>query len=45
MSERLGHASIGITLGTYLLVTPGLQEAAATARVECRSRQPGTKGD
>jgi len=29
VSERLGHASIVITLDTYSHVTPGLQEAAA----------------
>jgi len=29
VSERLGHATIGITLDTYSHVTPGLQEAAA----------------
>ncbi len=29
VSERLGHASIQITLDTYSHVAPGLQEAAA----------------
>ena len=29
VSERLGHARVGITLDTYSHVTPGLQEAAA----------------
>jgi len=29
VSERLGHASIAITLDTYSHVLPGLQEAAA----------------
>jgi integrase len=29
VSERLGHANIGITLDTYSHVVPGLQEAAA----------------
>ena len=29
--ERLGHATIAITLDTYSHVTPGLQEAAALA--------------
>jgi len=29
VSERLGHANIGITLDTYSHVLPGLQEAAA----------------
>jgi integrase len=29
VQERLGHASIQITLDTYSRVTPGLQQAAA----------------
>ncbi len=29
MQERLGHATIAITLDTYSHVVPGLQEAAA----------------
>jgi integrase len=29
VQERLGHASIQITLDTYSHVSPGLQEAAA----------------
>ncbi len=29
VSERLGHANIGITLDTYSHVLPGLQKAAA----------------
>lgn len=29
VSERLGHASIQMTLDTYSHVTPGMQEAAA----------------
>jgi integrase len=29
VSERLGHASIGITLDTYSHVMPGMQEGAA----------------
>ncbi|GAH79326.1 unnamed protein product, partial [marine sediment metagenome] len=29
VSERLGHASIAITLDTYSHILPGLQEAAA----------------
>ena len=29
VSERLGHATVSITLDTYSHVTPGLQEAAA----------------
>lgn len=31
VSERLGHASVGITLDTYSHVLPGLQAAAAEA--------------
>jgi integrase len=29
VQERLGHASISITLDTYSHIVPGLQEAAA----------------
>ncbi len=29
VSERLGHSTINITLGTYSHVLPGMQEAAA----------------
>ncbi len=29
VQERLGHASIGITLDTYSHVMPGMQEEAA----------------
>jgi integrase len=29
VQERLGHASIQVTLDTYSHITPGLQEAAA----------------
>ena len=29
VSERLGHANIGITLDTYSHILPGLQERAA----------------
>ena len=29
VSERLGHASVGITLDTYSHVTPGMQREAA----------------
>ncbi|MFC1913634.1 tyrosine-type recombinase/integrase [Chloroflexota bacterium] len=31
VSERLGHATIALTLDTYSQVLPGLQEAAARA--------------
>ena len=39
VSERLGHASIAITLDTYSHVLPGLQEAAAL-RFEEGLREP-----
>ena len=29
MQERLGHATIAVTLDTYSHIVPGLQEAAA----------------
>jgi integrase len=32
VSQRLGHASIGITLDTYSHVLPAMQEAAAAFR-------------
>ena len=35
VSERLGHATIGITLDTYSHVTPGLQEAPALRFEQC----------
>jgi integrase len=31
VQERLGHASISITLDTYSHVAPGMQQAAANA--------------
>ena len=31
VSERLGHASVAITLDTYSHMVPGLQETAAKA--------------
>jgi integrase len=31
VSERLGHATVALTLDTYSHVLPGLQEAAARA--------------
>ena len=31
VSERLGHASVAITLDTYSHMVPGLQETAARA--------------
>lgn len=39
VSERLGHATIGITLDTYSHVTPGLQEAAALRFEQCLQQQ------
>ena len=38
VSERLGHASVNITLDTYSHVLPGLQEAAA-AQLDTRVRR------
>ena len=35
VQERLGHASIQVTLDTYSHVAPGLQEAAAKKFDEC----------
>lgn len=35
VQERLGHASIQITLDTYSHITPGLQAAAAERFDEC----------
>jgi integrase len=29
ISERLGHSSISLTLGTYVHIMPGMQEQAA----------------
>ena len=37
VSERLGHASIGITLDTYSHVMPGMQEEAAE-KIDARLR-------
>jgi integrase len=44
VSERLGHATIAITLDTYSHVLPGLQDEAARARrvADGRARQ-GTR--
>ena len=39
MSERLGHATVGINLDTYSHVIPGLQEAAALKFGELLSRE------
>jgi integrase len=40
VQERLGHASIQITLDTYSHVEPGLQEAAANLFDENLNRRP-----
>jgi hypothetical protein len=32
VSERLGHAKVGITLDTYSHVLPGMQEDAASRK-------------
>ena len=44
VQERLGHASIGITLDTYSHVAPGLQEAAATRFDELVSPKRKSEG-
>jgi integrase len=44
VSERLGHASINITLDTYSHVLPGLQEAAAAA-IDAALLQPDESDD
>jgi integrase len=41
VSERLGHASVGITLDTYSHVLPTLQEEAAAAFDELFPGEPG----
>jgi len=38
VSERLGHASLGITLDTYSQVMPGMQEEAA-AKIDASLRE------
>ena len=43
VQERLGHASIQITLDTYSHVAPGLQEAAAKRFDELLNPTPGSK--
>ena len=40
VQERLGHASIGLTLDTYSHVAPGLQEAAAAGFDKMISETP-----
>jgi integrase len=39
VSERLGHASIGITLDTYSHVMPGMQEEPAE-KIDAGLRKP-----
>lgn len=39
VSERLGHATVGITLDTYSHVLPGLQAAAAERLADVLGRQ------
>ena len=43
VGERLGHASVGITLDTYFHGLPGLQEIAAKAFDEVLARQPAKR--
>lgn len=45
VSERLGHASIQITLDTYSHVVPGIQEAAALRFDDVIQRNKGTLGE
>ncbi len=46
VSERLGHATVGITLDTYSHVLPGLDERAAevVARLILESNEPPARG-
>jgi len=53
VSERLGHANIGITLDTYSHVLPGLQERAAecfdemlddVSKIFAKGAGPNTEG-
>lgn len=44
VSERLGHASVNITLDTYSHVLPGLQEAAALALDSLLAKPARTEG-
>ena len=44
VSERLGHANIGITLDTYSYVLPGLQERAAEHFDKLVTGENGGKG-
>ena len=42
VSERLGHASIGITLDTYPHVLPSMQQEAAATFDEIFGTAPGS---
>ena len=44
VSERLGHASVNVTLDTYSHVLPGLQEAAAEPLDKAFAVTPGRGG-
>ena len=44
VSERLGHATVALTLDTYSHVLPGLQEAAARAFDENLQQAAQKKG-
>lgn len=43
VSERLGHASVSITLEVYIHVLPGMQEGAAS-RIDALLQEPLKKG-
>jgi integrase len=43
VSERLGHASVGLTLDTYSHVIPTMQEAASEKLTAILYRKPGSK--
>jgi integrase len=43
VQERLGHASIQITLDTYSHITPGLQEAAIISKLLAKPKIPTRK--
>jgi integrase len=43
VSERLGHASVSITLEVYIHVLPGMQEGAAS-RIDALLQEPVKKG-
>ena len=45
VQERLGHATISITLDTYSHVTPGLQAEAAHAFADAMNKAAGRTGN